>query len=65
MVDELASWGVDYIKLDGISNANGPDVAAWQAAIAQSGRRIVLNITQGSFKATLAPTLSEYANQWE
>ena len=65
VVDELASWGVDYIKLDGISNANGPDVAAWQAAIAQSGRRIVLNITQGSFKATLAPTLSEYANQWE
>ena len=65
VVDELASWGVDYIKLDGISNSNGSDVEAWQAAIAQSGRPIVLNITQGSFKAALAPTLSEYANQWE
>jgi hypothetical protein len=65
VVDQLASWGVDYIKLDGISNSNGPDVKAWQLAISQSHRRMVLNITQGSFKATLAPTLSEYANQWE
>jgi hypothetical protein len=65
VVDELASWGVDYIKLDGMSNSNGPDVKAWQAAIAQSGRPIVLNITQGSFTASLVPTLSEYANQWE
>jgi alpha-galactosidase len=24
-VDELASWGVDYIKLDGITDQNGPD----------------------------------------
>jgi hypothetical protein len=65
VVDELASWGVDYIKLDGISNTNGPDVEAWQAAIQQSGRPIVLNITQGSYNVKLAPTLKEYANQWE
>jgi hypothetical protein len=65
VVDELASWGVDYIKLDGISNSNGPDVEAWQAAIQQSGRPMVLNITQGSYTVKLAPTLQEYANQWE
>jgi hypothetical protein len=65
VVDELASWGVDYIKLDGISNSNGPDVEAWQAAIHQSGRPMVLNITQGSYTIKLAPTLQEYANQWE
>ena len=65
VVDELASWGVDYIKLDGISNSNGPDVEAWQAAIQQSGRPMVLNITQGSYTIKLAPTLQEYANQWE
>jgi Alpha galactosidase C-terminal beta sandwich domain/Alpha galactosidase A len=65
VVDELASWGVDYIKLDGITNNNGPDVEAWQAAIQQSGRPMVLNITQGSFTIKLAPTLQEYANQWE
>jgi hypothetical protein len=65
VVDQLASWGVDYIKLDGISNSNGADVQAWQAAIQQSGRPMVLNITQGSYNVTLAPTLKEYANQWE
>jgi hypothetical protein len=64
-VDELASWGVDYIKLDGISNSNGADVEAWQAAIQQSGRPMVLNITQGSYTIKLAPTLQEYADQWE
>ena len=65
VVDELASWGVDYIKLDGISNSNTADVQAWQAAIQQSGRPMVLNITQGSYTIKLAPTLQEYANQWE
>jgi Alpha galactosidase C-terminal beta sandwich domain/Alpha galactosidase A len=65
VVDELASWGVDYIKLDGISNSNTADVEAWQAAIQQSGRPMVLNITQGSYTIKLAPTLQEYANQWE
>jgi Alpha galactosidase A/Alpha galactosidase C-terminal beta sandwich domain len=65
VVDELASWGVDYIKLDGITNSNGADVKAWQAAIHRSGRPIVLNITQGSYTIKLAPVLKEYANQWE
>jgi len=65
IVDELASWGVDYIKLDGITNSNGPDIQAWQAAIQQSGRPMVLNITQGSYTIKLAPTLKQYANQWE
>jgi hypothetical protein len=65
VVDELASWGVDYIKLDGITNSNGADVKAWQAAIHQSGRPIVLNITQGSYTIKLAPVLKKYANQWE
>jgi hypothetical protein len=65
IVDELASWGVDYIKLDGITNQNGPDIEAWQAAIHQSGRPMVLDTTEGDFTAKLAPTLKEYSNQWE
>jgi Alpha galactosidase A/Alpha galactosidase C-terminal beta sandwich domain len=65
VVDELASWGVDYIKLDGISNSNAADVQAWQQAIQKSGRRMVLDITQGSYNVALAPTLKKYANQWE
>jgi Alpha galactosidase A/Alpha galactosidase C-terminal beta sandwich domain len=65
VVDELASWGVDYIKLDGITDGNAADVKAWQAAIHQSGRPMVLNITQGSYNIKLAPVLKQYANQWE
>jgi hypothetical protein len=64
-VDELASWGVDYIKLDGITNSNVPDIKAWSAAIKQSGRPIVLDTTQGSFTRKIAPELEQYSNQWE
>jgi hypothetical protein len=64
-VNELASWGVDYIKLDGITDQNGPDVQAWQAAIQGSGRPMVLDSTEGSFTTALAPTLVKYSNQWE
>jgi hypothetical protein len=65
VVDELASWGVDYIKLDGITNRNVPDIKAWSAAIAQSGRPIVLDTTQGSFTIKIAKDLKRYSNQWE
>jgi len=65
IVDELASWGVDYIKLDGITDRNVPDIRAWSTAIAQSGRPMVLDITQGSFTIKIAPELQEYSNQWE
>lgn len=64
-VDMLAAWGVDYIKIDGMSNSNDSDVKAWSKAIRQSGRPMVLDVTQGSFTPVLAPTLMEYANQWE
>jgi hypothetical protein len=65
IVDELASWGVDYIKVDGITNANVPDIRAWSIAIAQSGRPMVLDTTQGSFTIKIAPELKKYSNQWE
>ena len=64
-VDMLATWGVDYIKLDGIKNSNAPDVEAWSKAIRRSGRPIILDVTQGSFTQALAPTLMKYADQWE
>lgn len=64
-VDELASWGVDYIKLDGITDSNGPDIKAWSTAIKRSGRPMVLDTTEGSFDTKLAPVLDQYSNQWE
>ena len=65
VVDELASWGVDYVKLDGITDRNAPDIRAWSLAIKQSGRPMVLNITQGHYNEAIAPVLDRYANQWE
>ena len=64
-VNMFASWGVDYIKIDGISNNNGPDIKAWSEAIRQSGRPMALDVTQGSYTHEIAPTLMKYANQWE
>ena len=64
-VDMLASWGVDYIKIDGMKDSNAPDVKAWSDAIRQSGRPMILDVTQGSYTTALAPTLMKYANQWE
>jgi hypothetical protein len=64
-VDMLAGWGVDYIKIDGMTNSNAADVKAWSTAILQSGRPMVLDVTQGSYTRELAPTLMKYANQWE
>jgi hypothetical protein len=64
-VEMLAAWGVDYIKIDGMKNSNAADVEAWSKAIRQSGRPIILDVTQGSFTQALAPTLMEYADQWE
>jgi len=64
-VNRFAKWGVDYIKLDGIRDRNGADVAAWENAIRQSGRPMVLDATEGDFTQALAPTLMKYADQWE
>lgn len=63
--DMFAKWGVDYVKLDGITNRNVPDIEAWSKAIRQSGRPMVLDITEGSYTQAIAPTLMKYANQWE
>lgn len=62
--DLFASWGVDFIKLDGVSNADVPDVRAWSRAIRQSGRTMLLDVTRGPFTTTIAPTLIRYADQW-
>ncbi len=62
--DMLAGWGVDYVKLDGTTNRNVPDVRAWSRAIRQSGRPMVLDVTPGNFTLAIAPTLMRSANQW-
>jgi hypothetical protein len=64
-VEMLAAWGIDYIKIDGMQDSNVADIKAWSNAIRQSGRPMVLDVTQGSYTSAIAPTLMKYANQWE
>lgn len=64
-VDMLAAWDIDYIKIDGMTDGNAADVKAWSNAIRQSGRPMVLDVTQGHLTTAIAPTLMKYANQWE
>jgi hypothetical protein len=64
-VDMLAAWGIDYIKIDGMTDNNAADVKAWSNAIRQSGRPMVLDVTQGDLTTAIGPTVMKYANQWE
>ncbi len=63
--DEFASWGVDYVKLDGILDHNTTDLRAWSKALKQSGRKIALDTTEGAYDTAIVPQLNRYANQWE
>lgn len=70
VVDLFASWGIDYIKLDGVTPGstvdslaidNRADVAAWSQAIAQSGRNMWFTISWALDKDYLS-TWQQYAN---
>jgi hypothetical protein len=61
--DEFASWGVDYVKLDGVGSFDIPDVEAWSNALQQTGRPIHLELSN-SLNINYASTWEEYANGW-
>ena len=61
--NEFASWGVDYVKIDGVGTSDVPDIQAWSAALRQTGRPIHLELSN-SLSITAAPTWQQYANGW-
>ena len=61
--DEFASWGVDYVKLDGVGDSDIADVEAWSAALKQSGRAIHLELSN-SLDIANAATWAGYSNGW-
>jgi hypothetical protein len=73
IADELAGWGVDFLKLDGVgpgsfqgtdaNHDNTADVAAWNAAIGQSGRPMQF-VVSWSLAHPQAPIWQEYTNGW-
>jgi alpha-galactosidase len=43
----LASYGVDFIKIDGVGTWDIPDVQAWSSALNQTGRTICFDLSNG------------------
>ena len=61
--DEFASWGVDYLKLDGVGDSDIGDTQAWATALQQSGRPIHLELSN-SLDIANAGTWAQYSNGW-
>ena len=61
--DEFASWGVDYLKIDGVGTSDIPDIQAWSAALQQTGRPIHLELSN-SLSISYASTWAQYSNGW-
>ncbi|HLI83104.1 MAG TPA: alpha-galactosidase [Bryobacteraceae bacterium] len=59
----FASWGVDYIKLDGVGDADIPDVEAWSKALLLTGRPIYLGLANHLDPAN-APIWSAFSDGW-
>ncbi len=61
--DQFASWGVDYVKIDGVGTPDASDVQAWSDALRASGRPIHLELSN-SLDINNAATWAKYANGW-
>jgi alpha-galactosidase len=61
--DEFASWGVDYVKIDGVGTSDVPDIQAWSAALKQTGRPIHLELSN-NLAISSASTWQQYSNGW-
>jgi hypothetical protein len=62
IVDKFASWGVDMIKIDGVTADNVPDIRALSQAIDQSGRQMWLTASAWPVDLSAADGLAPYAN---
>jgi chitodextrinase len=72
IADELANWGVDFLKIDGVgpgssqgdaAHNNIPDVQAWHAALQATGRPIQLTLSW-SLSHTQADAWKQNSNGW-
>jgi ricin-type beta-trefoil lectin protein/alpha galactosidase A-like protein/alpha galactosidase C-like protein len=59
----FASWGADYLKIDGVGSFDLPDVQAWSKALQQSGRPIVLALSN-HLSIDAAASWKQLANSW-
>jgi hypothetical protein len=62
IINKFASWGVDFLKVDGVTADNVADIRAYSQAIDQSGRAIWLTASAWPVDIAAADGLSPYAN---
>ncbi|WP_394840948.1 RICIN domain-containing protein [Pendulispora brunnea] len=61
--NQLAAWGADFLKLDGVNNGNVGAVQAWSQALRQTGRAIHFNVAN-SLDANNGNAWKQHANSW-
>jgi hypothetical protein len=59
----FASWGVDYLKIDGVGVADIEDIEVWSEALQLSGRPIHLALSN-SLNLNYGDTWRKNANSW-
>jgi len=62
IIDKFASWGVDFLKVDGVTVDNVPDIKAYSQAIDNNGRPIWLTASAWPVDLSAADGLRPYAN---
>jgi alpha-galactosidase len=63
----IASWGVDFMKVDDLSppyGQNTPEVEAIRRAIDRTGRAMVLSLSPGETPVAQGAHVSAHANMW-
>lgn len=63
----FADWGVDFVKMDDMSRpypVNWPEIEAAQAAIAASGRPMILSLSPGETDLAWGPHAQRHAQMW-
>lgn len=61
--NQLASWGADFLKMDGVGDGDISDIQAWSQALQQTGRPIVFNLSN-SLDVNNGSRWKQYANSW-
>jgi hypothetical protein len=61
--NQFASWGTDYIKIDGVGTPDIQDVQAWSDALKQTGRPIHLELSN-SLDINNAATWAKLSDGW-
>ncbi len=63
----IASWGVDFVKVDDIARPyvrNEPEIDAVRRAIDRTGRPMVLSLSPGETDINAAEHVASHANMW-